>query len=159
MDDTVRKIEAILYSSKEPLKVSDIGDYLNIDNNEVLKAIKAIETGYKEINSSLTVGRFGNKYKIKLSDEFSDIVSPFIEKEFNDKELAMLSYIFKHPNAISGDLREQFGYNYLEAVESLKKSGMISAKRYRNTHRYNVTKNFYTKFNINKRTLKKEVEK
>lgn len=156
MEELTRKVEAILYSSKEPLKVSDIAEYLNSDNNTILKCIKDIIKNYSEINSSLTVGQFGNKYKIKLNENFNNIVSPFIDREFNDKELSMLSYIYKNPDVINGDLREKFGYDYKESLEKLKKLKMVSSKKYRNTNKYNVTKNFYLKFNINKRTLKKE---
>ncbi len=155
MEELTRKVEAILYSSKEPLKVSDIAEYLNSDNNTILKCIKDIIKNYSEINSSLTVGQFGNKYKIKLDENFNNVVSPFIDREFNDKELSMLSYIYKNPDVINGDLREKFGYDYKESLEKLKKLKMVSSKKYRNTNKYNVTKNFYLKFNINKRTLKK----
>ncbi len=156
MEEFTKKVEAILYSSKGPLKVSDIAEYLNSDNNAVLKSIKEIIKNYAEINSSLAVGQFGNKYKIKLNDNFNELVSPFIDREFNDKELSMLSYIYKNPDVINGDLREKFGYDYKESLDNLKKLRMVSSKKYRNTNKYNVTKNFYIKFNINKRTLKKE---
>ncbi len=159
MEELTRKVEAILYSSREPLKVSDIAEYLNSDNSKILKCIRDIERNYSEIDSSLAVGQFGNKYKIKLNDNFNELVSPFIDREFTDKELSMLSYIYKNPGVINGDLREKFGYDYRESTESLKKLKMISSKKYRNTNKYNVTKNFYLKFNINKRTLKKEDEK
>ncbi len=157
MDELCRKIEAILYSSSKPLKVSDIADYLGVDNNTVNKAIKAISSTYEEINSSLKIGQFGNSYKIKLDESMASFVSPFIEKEFNEKELSMLSFIYKNNGeAISGDLRENFGYDYKEPLENLKKSGMVSARKYRNTHKYKVTAEFHRKFNINKRTLRED---
>ncbi|MEM0139533.1 MAG: SMC-Scp complex subunit ScpB [Ferroplasma sp.] len=157
MDETCRKIEALLYSSSSPLKVSEIAEYLAIDNATVLKAIKSIAKTYEEINSSLKVGQFGNSYKIKLDDTLTSFVYPYIDKEFSDKELAMLSFIFKNNGeVISGDLRENFGYDYKDVLEKLKKSDMVSAKKYRNTHKYKVTPEFHRKFNINKRTLRED---
>ena len=106
MNDISRKIEAILYSSREPMKASEISEYLGISTLEFSRAIKEISRTYEEINSSLKVGQFGNSYKIKLSEDMVPFVDPFIEKEFNEKQLAMLSYIFKmNGEAISGDLR------------------------------------------------------
>ncbi len=157
MNDISRKIEAILYSSREPLKASEVSEYLGISTSEFSRAVKDISRNYEEINSSLKVGQFGNSYKIKLSEDMIPFVEPFIEKEFTEKQLAMLSYIFKmNGEAISGDLRENFGYDYKEELEKLKKSGMVSARKYRNTHKYKVTTEFHRKFNINKRTLRAE---
>jgi chromosome segregation and condensation protein ScpB len=157
MNDVSRKIEAILYSSKEPLKASEVSEYLNITNEEFIKALKEISKNYEDTNSSLKVGQFGNRYKIKLSDNLLPLVEPFIEKEFTEKQLAMLSYIYKMSGeAISGNLRDNFGYDYKENVEKLKKTGMVSARKYRNTHKYKVTTEFHRKFNINKRTLRAE---
>jgi segregation and condensation protein B len=157
MNDLTRKIEAILFSSKEPLKASEISEYLNITNQEFAKAIKELSRDYESINSTLKVGQFGNRYKIKLDEEFINVVDPFIEKEFTEKQLAMLSYIYKMSGeAISGDLRDNFGYNYKEDLEQLKKSGMVSSRKYRNTHKYKVTVEFNRKFNINRRTLREE---
>ncbi|WP_337861155.1 SMC-Scp complex subunit ScpB [Ferroplasma sp.] len=157
MNDVARKIEAILFASKDPLKASEIAESLNITTQEFTKAIKEISRDYENINSALTVGQFGNSYKIKLNEEFLKLVDPFIEKEFTDKQLDMLSYIYKRSGeVISGDLREHFGYNYKEDLDQLKKSDMVSARKYRNTHKYKVTTEFNRKFNINKRTLRSE---
>ncbi|WP_287961297.1 SMC-Scp complex subunit ScpB [Acidiplasma sp.] len=157
MNDISKKVEAILYSSSEPLKASEVSEYMGISTVEFSRAIKEISRTYEETNSSLRVGQFGNSYKIKLSNEMVPFVEPFIEKEFTEKELAMLSYIFKMKGeAISGDLRENFGYDYKEALEKLKKVGMVSSRKYRNTHKYKVTTEFHRKFNINKRTLRAE---
>ncbi|AGO61467.1 thiosulfate sulfurtransferase [Ferroplasma acidarmanus Fer1] len=157
MNEISRRIEAILFSSKEPVKASEIAEYLNITNAEFIKAIKEISRNYENIESSLIVGQFGNSYKIKLSEEFVPVVDPFIEKEFTEKQLAMLSYIYKmNGEAISGNLRDNFGYAYKEDLEKLKKGGMVSSRKYRNTHKYKVTTEFHRKFNINKRTLRAE---
>ena len=157
MNDISRKIEAILYSSKEPLKASEIAEYLSITNGEFIKSVNEISRNYENINSSLKIGRFGNQYKIKLREELVPVVEPFIEKEFTEKQLAMLSYIYKMSGeAISGNLRDNFGYNYKEELDKLKQSGMVSARKYRNTHKYKVTIEFNRKFNINKRTLRAE---
>ncbi len=158
MEELSRKVEAILYSSKGPLKISEIAEYLETDNNTVLKCMREIIKNYESINSSLTLGQFGNRYKIKLNDDFIGIVSPFIDREFNEKELSMLSYIYKNPSQISGILREKFGYNYKDTILKLQKEKMVRAKKYRNTFKYEVTKDFYKKFNINKRTIKKEAK-
>jgi chromosome segregation and condensation protein ScpB len=157
MNDISRKIEAILFSSKEPVKASEIADYLDITNAEFTKAVKEISRDYENINSCLIIGQFGNSYKIKLNEEFVTVVDPFIEKEFTEKQLAMLSYIYKmNGEAISGNLRDNFGYAYKEDLDKLKKSDMVSARKYRNTHKYKVTTEFHRKFNINKRTLRAE---
>ncbi len=158
MEELSRKVEAILYSSKNPLKISEIAEYLETDNNTVLKCIREIIRSYENINSSLTLGQFGNRYKIKLNDAFISVVSPFVDREFNEKELSMLSYIYKNPSQISGTLREKFGYNYKDTLVKLQKEKMVMSKKYRNTHKYEVTKDFYKKFNINKRSIKKEAK-
>ena len=87
MNNISKKIEAILYSSREPLKASEISEYLGISTAEFSRAIREISRNYEEINSSLKVGQFGNSYKIKLSEDMIPFVEPFIEKEFKPIEL------------------------------------------------------------------------
>ncbi len=148
MDELSRKVEAILYSCEEPLKVSDIADYLKVDNDDIIKAMRSITASYKDINSSLEIRKIGNKYKIQLSNDFNDIVYPFVKKDLDDKDIAMLSYIYKKPGVIAGELRENFGYNFMESIKKLRKEKLITAHKYRNTFKYHVTKNFYVRFNV-----------
>ncbi|SMD30152.1 SMC-Scp complex subunit ScpB [Picrophilus oshimae] len=148
MDDLSRKVEAILYSCEEPLKVSDIADYLKVSNDDVIRAMKLIARSYNEINSTLEIKKIGNKYKIQLSNDFNDVVYPFVKKDLDKKDIAMLSYIYGKPGVIAGELRENFGYNFMESVKKLKAEKLITSHKYRNTFKYHVTKNFYVRFNV-----------
>ncbi len=146
--DLKSSVEALLYASKEPISVSDISMITGATKEEVSKALKSLIREYSKRETSLRISRTGVRYKIQLKDEYHDIVMGVAEPEFSQEETRMLGLIASNSDVIRGVLRENFGQDYDQIVEKLKRAGFIKSRKYRNTELFRVTRKFYSHFHV-----------
>lgn len=152
------KVEAILYASENPLSVTDIATVLGENKDTVMKALRALIREYKKRSTSLVIVRGGIRYKMQLKNEFSDIVTPVSKREISNLELKILGFVAANPQCMRGNIVQHFGDRSRSPLEGLVHRKFLSAKKYRNTELYNVTKEFYRYFNINKSDLEARVK-
>lgn len=151
------KVEAILYASENPLSIADIATVLGENRDEVMKALKALLKDYRKRQTSLDIVRSGIRYKMQLKNEFSEIVTPVSKREISNLELKILGFVAANSQCMRGDIVQHFGDRSRSPLEVLVHRKFLSAKKYRNTELYSVTREFYRYFNINKNELSAKV--
>ncbi len=152
------KVEAILYASENPLSIADIATVLSENKDEVMKALKALIKDYRKRPTSLDIVRNGIRYKMQLKNEFSDLVTPVSKREISNLELRILGFVAANPQCMRGDIVQHFGDRGRAPLEGLVHRKFLSARKYRNTELYSVTREFYRYFNINKSELESKVK-
>lgn len=151
--DLKNSIEAILYASREPVSLADMAIILREDRETVSRALRSLISDYRKRDSALRIARTGIRYKLQLKEEYYEIAMPVAEPEFSQKEVAVLGFIASNPDVRRGLLRDFFGENYMEPVNSLRRAGMIRSAKYRNTELFSVTKKFYKHFHVSKEQI------
>lgn len=152
------KVEAILYAAENPLSVTDIATVLGEEKNGVMKALKTLIRDYKKRTTSLDIVRTGIRYKLQLKNEFSDIVTPVSKREVSNLELRILGFVAANTDCLRGDIINHFGERSRTPLEELVHRKFLSARKYRNTEQYSVTKEFYRYFNIAKKDLQSRIK-
>lgn len=153
--DLGEKIEAVLYASENPLSADDIAFALKEDRVSVASALKKLIREYNNRKTSLCIVRTGIRYKLQLKSEFSDLVIPVSRRELDKTEISILGFIAANDNCIRGDIIQRFGEKSRETLQRLESRKLLSAKKYRNTELFSVTKEFFRYFNIDRKSLKK----
>ncbi|HLH86515.1 MAG TPA: SMC-Scp complex subunit ScpB [Thermoplasmataceae archaeon] len=151
------KIEAVLYASESALSVNDIASVLGEDPALVSKELKRLIREYSRRDSALQIARTGITYKIQLRKEFVPVVSPVSKKEFDRLDLEILGFIAANDGCIRGDIINRYGEKARPHIEVLKSRKFISIKKYRNTEKFSVTKEFFRYFSITPEKLKEMV--
>ncbi|MEM0501953.1 MAG: SMC-Scp complex subunit ScpB [Thermoplasmata archaeon] len=141
-------VEAALFSSDEPVKISDLTKYLRIDNKSAYKAIKELQKEYNERNSSIEIVRIGKRYVMQLKEEYREMVNVFGKPELDKDVLKTLAIIAYYQPIKQSDLRELVGEKIYEHVKILKGKKLIKSKNYGKTTILSLTKNFNTYFGI-----------
>lgn len=147
------KIEAVLYASENPLSADDIAFALREDRIAVANALKKLIRDYKSRKTSLCIVRTGIRYKLQLKNEFSDIVIPVAKREMDSTEVEILGFVAANKGCKRGDIIQKFGERSRETLQRLKSRKFLSAKKYRNTELFSVTKEFFHYFNIDRKSL------
>lgn len=153
--DLGEKIEAVLYASENPLSADDIAFALKEDRVAVATALKKLIKEYNNRKTSLCIVRTGIRYKLQLKSEFSDLVIPVSKRELDKTEIGILGFIAANDNCKRGDILQKFGEKSREILQRLESRKLLSAKKYRNTELFSVTKEFFRYFNIDRKSLKK----
>jgi segregation and condensation protein B len=148
-------VEAVLYASNKPLTVRDIAGVLSISTQEVSKEIRKLLKDYARRETSITVVKIGNRYRMQLKEDFLDVVNAVSEPELTNLELSVMGFIAANPSCRRGDLRDKFGYRYDIPLERLKDMKLVHSKKYRNTEILTTGKKFYEYFGIDRIALEK----
>jgi len=93
--DDVALVEAVLFSTGEPMRVKDIEDAADLDNNAVRKALRKLTRSYKNRNTALEVAKIGAKYALQLKDEYAARTDEVAKKELGHEVLktaALIAY-------------------------------------------------------------------
>ncbi len=149
------KIEAILYASENPLSADDIAFALREDRFAVATALKKLIKDYKSRKTSLCIVRTGIRYKLQLKEEFSDTVIPVARREMDSTEVEILGFVAANPGCKRGDIIQKFGEKSRETLQRLESRKFLTAKKYRNTELFTVTREFFHYFNVDRKTLER----
>ena len=95
MDEKMRIVEAILFSSEKPLRVGEIAKIAGMESSEVSKAMKKLRKEYEDREGAIEIARIGNKYVMQLKNEYVEYGYAMGKKELRDdvlKTLAVIAY-------------------------------------------------------------------
>jgi chromosome segregation and condensation protein ScpB len=157
--DVVRKVEAVLYASESPMSAGDISSVIGEPREEVIKAIKKLARDYSARETCLAVARSGIRYKLQLRNEYSDIVAPVSRMEIDQVQVKILGFVAANPGALRGQIIQKYGERSRPLIHDLVKRKLLSEKRYRNTEAFDVTREFYRYFNIDRGELVSRIRK
>ena len=159
--DPVRVIEAVLFSSSQPVKVSDMEIQTQLDGAVVRKALRKLQLEYDERGSAIEVAKTGLGYSFILREQFRPFGRQFSPKEVPDEVLRTAAMVAYHQPILQSDLAKSQGSRVYDDVRTLHQLGLVTAKKQGQTFLLTTTKRFCEYFGIegtSKNAVKKWME-
>lgn len=149
------KVEAILFSTGHRVSLDEISKLSRSMKDDVLNALKELQRGYDEKQSSLMLVDEGEFWKFTVRDHFIPMVRKIVtETELTKSVLETLSVIaFKYPVLQSDLIKLRTNKAYDHLVE-LEKSGYISRQKHGRTNLIKLTDKFFRYFDLTEEKLK-----
>ncbi|WP_048103869.1 SMC-Scp complex subunit ScpB [Aciduliprofundum sp. MAR08-339] len=148
MDETMKIVEAILFSSDRPLRVGEIAKVTSLSSVEISKAMKKLRKEYEDRDGAIEIARIGNKYVMQLRSEYVEYGYAMGKKEMRDDVLKTLAIIAYYQPITQSKLREIIGTKVYAHIDELKKRGFVYGKRTGRTIVLRTTKRFNEYFGI-----------
>lgn len=148
MDEIMRRVEAVLFSTDRPMRVGEIAKLVDAKVEEVSKAMKKLRTEYEKRNGAIEIVRIGNKYVMQLRDEYVDYGYKVGKREMSDDVLKTLAVIAYYQPISQRKLREMLGTKVYKHIEELKHRGFIYGKKSGRTEILRTTRRFSEYFGI-----------
>ncbi len=148
MDEIMKIVEAVLFSSEKPLRVGEIAKIANLKSDEVSKAMRKLRKYYEERDGAIEIARIGNKYVMQLKQEYLEYGYAMGKKELRDDVLKTLAIIAYYQPITQSKLRDIIGTKVYAHIEELKKRGFIYGKKTGKTVLLRTTKKFNEYFGI-----------
>nr|AAZ32493.1 predicted transcriptional regulator containing the HTH domain [uncultured euryarchaeote Alv-FOS4] len=148
MDEAMKIVEAVLFSTDRPMRVGEIAKIGGLRSEEVSKAMRKLREEYEQRDGAIEIVRIGNKYVMQLRDEYVNYGYSVGKKEMNDDVLKTLAIIAYYQPITQRKLREMLGTKVYQHVDELKKRGLIYGKKSGRTEILRTTKRFNEYFGI-----------
>ncbi len=149
------KVEAILFSVGHKISLDEISKLSRAKKEEVLTALKELQTEYEQKQSSLMLVDEGDSWKFTVRDHLISVVRKIVtETELTKSVLETLAVIaFKYPILQSDLIKIRTNKAYDHLVE-LEKAGYISRQKHSRTNLIKLTEKFFKYFDLTEEKLK-----
>lgn len=74
MTEIIRKLEVLLFITREPLKKKRIQELLGLDAKTAQNAIEILRKEYRQERKGITVKEFGDEVQLSTNDLYADLV-------------------------------------------------------------------------------------
>lgn len=148
MDQSTRLVEAVLFSSSKPVKISEIAAQTMLPLATIRRAIKSLTKEYDARESAIQVAKTGDGYSLILRAEYDECAKVFAPKEVPDNVLRTAAMIAYHQPILQSDLSKTLGPKVYDEVKTLVELGLVSAKKRGQTLSLTTTKRFSEYFGI-----------
>ncbi len=146
--DLTLAVEAILFSSPDPLSVREIAKLAGASVEEVEKAVRDLMREYSERKTSLEVIEIGGKFLMRVRPEYAHLVEKISEREFDRGTLRTLAVIAVRQPITLSRLAKIRGNKCYEHVKKLKDMGFVKAEKRGRSTVLTTTKEFASYFGI-----------
>lgn len=146
--DPVRVIEAVLFSSSQPVKISDMEVQTQLDGAIIRKALKKLQQEYDDRGSAIEVAKTGMGFSLIVREEYRPFGRQFAPKEVPDEVLRTAAMVAYHQPILQSDLAKSLGSRVYDDVRTLHQLGLVSAKKKGQTFELATTKRFCEYFGI-----------
>jgi len=146
--DPVRIVEAVLFSSDKPVRISDMEVQTQLTSAVIRRALKKLEGEYDGRGSAMQVARTGAGYSLVVREEYRPFGRQFAPKEVPDEVLRTAAMIAYHQPILQSDLARSLGSRVYDDVRTLHHLGLVTAKRKGQTFMLTTTKRFCEYFGI-----------
>lgn len=76
--ENLRRLELLLFVSREPLSTRKAASLLGLNPTATLSLIEELRREYEEQNKAITIQSFGNFHQLSTNDLYQDLVEAFI---------------------------------------------------------------------------------
>ena len=83
LDDTISIIEAIIFSSGEPIELERISEAAQVESETAEKLIKLLNDKYENSNSALRILKLGDGYQMATRKEYAPYIKTALETKRN----------------------------------------------------------------------------
>lgn len=122
LDDTISIIEAIIFSSGEPIELERISESAQVESETAEKLIKLLNDKYENSNSALRILKLGDGYQMATRKEYA----PYIKTALETKRNAVLSQAALEALTIVA-YNQPVTKSFVEQVRGVDSSGVINS--------------------------------
>lgn len=122
-------VEAVLFSTGEPMRVKEIEDATDLDNNAVRKALRKLTSQYRNRNTALEVVKIGPKYVLQLREEYAARTDEVAKKELDHEVLKTAAIIAYYQPMKKRELLDTVGEAARKHVDELLARKLIYQNR------------------------------
>ncbi|RLG37552.1 MAG: SMC-Scp complex subunit ScpB [Candidatus Alkanophagales archaeon] len=142
-----REVEAILFSSSEPVSIEEIAKKLKVNVGEVDRVVDEIVRDYESRDTAIEVVRLGDRVLMRVKLEYQYLVSG--ERDLDRSTLRTLGVIAMNQPIELSKLAKIRGNRCYEHVRRLEKLGLIRSEKKGRTKVLTVTEAFLRYFGLN----------
>ncbi|MBI2655989.1 SMC-Scp complex subunit ScpB [Candidatus Woesearchaeota archaeon] len=149
------KVEAILFSVGHKISLDEISRLSRSRKEEVLAALKELQSEYEQKQSSIMLVDEGDDWKFAVRDHLVSVVRKIVtETELTKSVMETLAVIaFKYPILQSDLIKMRTNKAYDHLVE-LEKTGYISRQKHSRTNLIKLTEKFFRYFDLTEEKLR-----
>lgn len=148
-------LEALLFVSGDGLKISDICEQLELQNSEVMAAVKKLQKKYTK-DSGIQVISYNGKLQLASNPAYAEVLSvvlnPIKEKALSNPAMETLSIIAYRQPVTRLEIENIRGVNCDYAIQALLKNNLIEIVGRKDTLGkpllFGTTETFLRKFGI-----------
>jgi segregation and condensation protein B len=148
-------LEAILFTTDEPLKIEKLQKDLKAQKEEIEKMLEILKDKYNKSDFGIKLSDIGG-YKLVVKPEYVSKVSHLTpHADLSRGLLRVLSIIAYHEPIKQSDIVKVVGNRTYEYVKELEEHGLIKSERKSRTKLLSTTPHFEDYFGAKKHELKK----
>ena len=148
-------MEAILFTTHEPLSIKEIAKIMRTTELQIEKLLQQIKEKYNTENSGIMLSDVGG-YKLSVKTEYVDKVSHLTpHAELSRGLLRVLSIIVYHEPVSQSEIVKVIGNRTYDYVKELEERGLVKSEKKSRTKILSVTEKFEEYFGVKKEDIKK----
>lgn len=141
-------IEAILFSSSEPIDVKELKKLTGNDKIDILNALSDLIRDYQSRDTSIEIIRVGEKFLMRVKPNYTDYVDKLTIREFDKGTLRTLAVIAVKQPITLAKVAKIRGNKCYEHVRKLRERGLIKAEKRGRSTILTTTEEFATYFGL-----------
>ncbi len=141
-------IEAILFSSSEPVDIKELRKVTGKDKVEILNAIGELIKDYESRDTSIEIIKVGEKYLMRVKPQYADYVEKYTVREFDRGTLRTLAVIASKQPITLAKLAKIRGNKCYDHVKKLQERGLVKAEKKGRSTILTTTEEFATYFGL-----------
>jgi segregation and condensation protein B len=144
-------VEAVLFSSSEPVSIQDIKEATGLTPKKIRVALKDLIEDYNVVRKnevSMEIVQAGKKYAMQVKKRYVDQSLMVARPEMHSNLLKTLSLIAFHQPVKQSDLRRMIGAKAYDHVDDLVSMRLIHAKKHGSTEMLTTTRRFPEYFGL-----------
>jgi segregation and condensation protein B len=122
------RVEAVLFSSKSPLRLADIASVLNEDRVQVRTAMRSLLGDYRRRNTAIEILKSNGKYLLRLKPRYDETVRPIVPTELDRGAIKTMAYIAYYQPIRKSELVQKFGNKVYEDLKLLEGKDLVRTK-------------------------------
>ncbi len=129
IDEKISVLEAILFSSGEPIESSKLEEVIEVDKSTLNKLIELLNDRYKNCSSALCVYLLNDSYQLGTREYYAPYIKKAMETKNNSKlsqaALEVLTIIAYNQPVTKGFVEHVRGVDSSSVVNSLVEKGLL----------------------------------
>lgn len=143
-----KAVEAILFSSSEPVKVTEIAKITGCSLEEVTNAVSSLIREYAERDTSIEIIKIGDGFLMRVKPQYAEYVEKFTIREFDKGTLRTLAVIAVKQPITLAKVAKIRGNKCYDHVKKLVERGFVKAEKKGRSTILTTTEEFATYFGL-----------
>lgn len=143
-----KAVEAILFSSSEPVKVGEIAKITGHSKDDVMYALNSLVKEYAERDTSIEIIKIGDGFLMRVKPQYAEYVEKFTVREFDRGTLRTLAVIAVRQPVTLAKLAKIRGNKCYDHVKKLVERGFVKAEKKGRSTILTTTEEFATYFGL-----------